>query len=102
MDDIADLDELRRLLASLAERKLVVYLSEPGRRGTIVTHGFHTSEELTHAKARFASGAAEDPAPASRPPSAGLAALEARLDDAVAEIAKLKDEVAALRARLGP
>jgi uncharacterized protein YceH (UPF0502 family) len=100
MDDIADLDELRRLLAGLAERKLVVYLGEPGRRGTVVTHGFHAPDELAQARAKFANGAPDDPAPAPRP-SAGPSALEARLDAAFAEIAKLREEVAALRARVG-
>jgi hypothetical protein len=100
MDDIADLDELRKLLTGLAERKLVVYLSEPGRRGTVVTHGFHAPDELAQARARFANGAPDDPAPAPRAPS-GTAALETRVDEAFAEIARLRAEVAALRAKVG-
>ena len=100
MDDIADLDELRRLLTGLAERKLVVYLGEPGRRGTAVTHGFHAPDELAQAKARQAGGATDDPTPAPRT-LGGLAALEARVDEAFAEIARLREEVAALRAKVG-
>jgi uncharacterized protein YceH (UPF0502 family) len=89
MDEIKDLDELRALLKGLTERELVVYLTEPGRRGTVVTHGFHTPEELEREKARHAGGAAEsDPAPAR--PSSGL---EARLNEALDEIAKLREVV---------
>lgn len=107
MDDIADLDELRRLLTGLAGRGLVVYLSEPGRRGTVVTHGFHPPDELQREKARHAGGAADsDPAPsyaprAAAPVAAPTAGLEARVDEAFAEIARLKAEVAALRAKVG-
>lgn len=47
MDKIPTLEELDSLLYRMAERGLVVFLTPPGRRGTIVTHGFHTPEELT-------------------------------------------------------
>ncbi|MGL6095116.1 MAG: YceH family protein, partial [Fimbriiglobus sp.] len=68
MDEIKDLEELRGLVKALAERRLVVYLSEPGRRGTVVTHGFHAPAELDRARAQFAGGAADpdaNPAPGS-------------------------------------
>ena len=97
MDDIADLDELRRLLKGLADRNLVVYLSEPGRRGTMVTHGFHEMAELERVKARHAGGSTDpDPTPA-RSASAGL---QSQLNEALAEVTRLKAEVAALRAKI--
>src|SRR5262245_53697062 len=46
MEAIDDLDALRPVLRTLAERKLVVYLTPEGRRGTVLTHGFHAPEEL--------------------------------------------------------
>jgi len=50
MEPIADLDALRSQLRSLAERRLAVYLTPEGRRGTIVTHGMYPAEELKRLK----------------------------------------------------
>src|SRR5579871_6270113 len=38
MEPISDLDALRNVLKPLAERKLIVYLLPPERRGTMLTH----------------------------------------------------------------
>jgi uncharacterized protein YceH (UPF0502 family) len=46
MDEIADLDMMRQIVKSLAERQLIVYLTPEGKRGTVVTHGFHDPQEL--------------------------------------------------------
>ena len=78
MEEIADLDELRGLLKTLADRKLVVYVSGAGGRGAVVTHGFHTADELATAVAHphrpeVTSG------PAGGALEARLAALEARV-----------------------
>ena len=75
----------------MCARNLTVYLSPPGR-GATVTHGFHTAEELAVLRGGLS---AMPTAPTSRAPSG----LEAQLADALAEIAKLKDRVAALEAR---
>jgi uncharacterized protein YceH (UPF0502 family) len=99
MDEIKDLDELRGLLRGLAGRGLVVYLTEPNRRGTVVTHGFHTPDELERERDRHAGGEAEyEPPP---PRSSGNAALEARLTEAFEEIAKLREAVAKLEREVG-
>jgi uncharacterized protein len=94
MDEIKDLDELRGLLKNLASRNLVVYLTPPGR-GAVVTHGFHTPEELEKARAAGGAMAASEPVPARASPG-----LEARLNEAFDEIARLKDAVARLEARV--
>jgi hypothetical protein len=95
MDEIKDLDELRALLKGLAERNLVVYLTEPNRRGTVVTHGFHAPDELEREKGRHAGGAADhEPAPARS--AGGGSTLEARLNEAFDEIATLREAVARL------
>src|SRR5262249_51787323 len=46
MEEIAALDALRAVLRPLVERKLVVYLTPEGRRGTVLTHGFHAAQEF--------------------------------------------------------
>src|SRR5439155_1892847 len=51
MEPIEDLDSLRNTLKPLAERRLVIYLTPEGRRGTIVTHGFHSTEEVEQLRA---------------------------------------------------
>ena len=91
MDEIADLDTLRALLTGLCDRNLTVYLSPPGR-GAIVAHAFHTPEEL--ATVRPGAVAVE-----SAPPRMGGGA-EAKWNEALAEIALLKERVAALEAKL--
>jgi hypothetical protein len=100
MEDIADLDELRGLLKELVRRNFVVYLT-PGGRGAVVTHGFHPPEELVAERARHGGGGGGGgggevlarSASESRPARPDL---EAKLAEAVAEIEKLKERVAAL------
>jgi len=103
MDEIKDVDELRAVLKPLADRRLVVYLTPPDRRGTVLTHGFHAAEELEAAKTRFAAGVADnDPGP-PRVQAAGRDAvqgLEARLSQATADIEKLKQAVEGLQAQI--
>jgi uncharacterized protein YceH (UPF0502 family) len=55
MEPIADLDAVRGVLRPLAERRLIVYLSPEGRRGTTLTHGFHAADELEGLRSRHAS-----------------------------------------------
>jgi len=121
MEAIADLDALRAMLRPLMGRGLVVYLSPQGRRGTLLTHGFHAPEELerlrtTHKAEAFSPEAeqalpdrasAREPGMTARPGPAARAtnhdpipALEARLTQACAEIAELRTLVAALEARV--
>ncbi len=93
MDDITDIEELRGLLGPLADRGLVVYLSERNRRGTVVTHGFYPADELERERAKHASGAAE---PEATPRAGG------KLDEVLAELAALKERVSRLEQRLSP
>lgn len=93
------LDMLDEVLKPLVDRRLVVYLTDPDRRGAVVTHGFHTADELPRLKALHAgapvSASAPDvpaprpvPTPAPAPPAGPT--LDARLTAAVAEIDALK------------
>jgi uncharacterized protein YceH (UPF0502 family) len=104
MDPIADLDELRGLLKELVRRNFVVYLTAGGR-GAVVTHGFHTPEELAAERAKHGSGGDVLARSASEGPSLARSAsevrtprpdLEAKLAEAVGEIEALKARVAAL------
>lgn len=106
MEPIDDVEALRRVLKPLAERRLVVYLTPEGRRGTVLTHGFHPPAELERLRAAqpaeslpTASPAA--PAPAPRPAADdALRAYDDRLTAARAEVAELRATVADLRAAL--
>jgi uncharacterized protein YceH (UPF0502 family) len=103
MDEIKDLDELRTILKSLSDRRLIVYVTPPERRGTIVTHGFHPPEELDAARTKFTAGAVTDheapPRPTAPTPDV-VAGLETRLTAAVEEIDRLKQAVAGLQDQL--
>jgi uncharacterized protein YceH (UPF0502 family) len=103
MEPIPELEQLRTQLRTLSERGLVVYLTPEGRRGTIVTHGFHTPEELQRQRLRAevadgASAEAADHRPAPAPRSASL--LESRVDALERELATLRGALADLEARL--
>jgi hypothetical protein len=97
MEPIADLETLRPVLKGLAERKLVVFLTEEGRRGTMLTHGFHDAEEF----ARFSSGAeppSPRPEPRHSPTEPGVLQRLEQLEEAVAA---LQQQVSELTTRMG-
>src|SRR5579871_3636158 len=108
MESIANLETLRPALRELAQRRLVVYLTPEGRRGTVVTHGFHEPKELEHLHARYGaegeSVTADEPAPpvtGMRNAASGSApAWEAGLNEANAQIAGLRTTVSDLEAKL--
>jgi uncharacterized protein YceH (UPF0502 family) len=100
-----DQSEMTTLLQSLPARGLIVWLTPESRRGAVLSHGFHSADELQRLKAQYSSGVSADelvvkpafPAapPVGTPPDV-LAPLQARLDDAHREIAVLKDQVVQL------
>ncbi len=89
MEPIDDLDALRAALKPLTERKLAVFLGEPSRRGTLITHGFHAPKELEILRTQAPIEAAAAAAPA-------LSSSWASAD----QIAKLEAEIAELRAQM--
>ena len=106
MEEINDLDALRGYCKPLAERKLVAYLTPEGRRGTMLTHGFHAADELERLRARHFA-AADEPAgdggagrAAPHRPAEDSGPLQARLDEAMVEIAGLKATVADLQTQV--
>lgn len=110
MEPIADLDALRAALGPLTERRLTVYLTPEGRRGTVLTHGFHSPKELEHLRTRHHSAAdlPEDTEPAPTNSSAdsprrdrsGAPESMHGLEEARAEIGQLRDVVDDLQNRV--
>ena len=97
MEPIDDLDALRAALKPLAERKLVVFLGEEGRRGMLITHGFHAPKELEVLKSQPRSDEAVAAAPihtATWATAEQMAKLEADLRQ---EIAALRSQVQQLQ-----
>jgi uncharacterized protein len=101
MEPIDDLEALRPVLRGLADRKLVVFLGQEGRRGTMVTHGFYAPSELERLRASAASGAlaSSEPTPAStaRPESESqVATLRAEVNALRQQLAQVQGQVAEL------
>lgn len=86
MEPIDDLEVLRNVLRPLANRGLVVFLGAEGRRGTLITHGFHDPAELERIKSHVPPPSAVGPSPRASGSSAASTAVE-----------ELKSEVATLR-----
>jgi uncharacterized protein YceH (UPF0502 family) len=95
MDAIETLDALDAILKPLLSRKLVIYLGDPERRGALVTHGFHTPDELARLKSNHATA---EPEPSRVVAPDVVAGLEAKLAHAVAELDALKARTAGLEA----
>lgn len=100
MEPIADLESLRSHLNALAQRGLVVYLTEPGRRGTVVTHGFHDPAELEQIRSRQPA-LPEETSPQVDPHGSGLGELRATIDQMRWELEQLRSQVQRILAELG-
>lgn len=106
MEPIDDLEQMRAVLRPLAERGLVVFLGPEGRRGTLLTHGFHGARELAALRQR--SQTADEAPPTSAPTAAAprgaaadqVAALQANLGEVRAEVTSLREQVGQLQGAL--
>jgi uncharacterized protein YceH (UPF0502 family) len=110
MEPVEDVDALRAVLKPLADRRLVVYLTPEGRRGTVLTHGFHAPDELQRLRAAqpvesVTAPAHTAPLPAAAPPTADLQqrleAAEAALAALQATVADLGEQVRKIKESLG-
>jgi uncharacterized protein len=96
MEPIDDLEELRSALKPLAERGLVLFLGPEGRRGTLISHGFHAPKEIEILKGQ---PRLDDVAPVASPHSstwadaAQVANLETDLKETRQEIAELRTQM---------
>lgn len=117
MDRISNAEELDGVLQRLAQRRLVVFLTPPQRRGAVVTHGFHTPEELARLSQTVAAEEADQeggppdrtvpsPAASELASAAGKTrlarpALQEQLEALTAAVQELQRRVERLEALLG-
>lgn len=119
MDKIDTVQELDVLLESMAQRGLIVFLTQPRSRKTLVTHGFHTPEELAQLREHLPTEEEEPDTPlsisAGEPSASGAEAtagrasrgtlsradIMAQLQSLAASVQQLQQRVAYLEARLG-
>lgn len=106
MEPLDDLDALKASLRPLVERHLVVYLTAEDRRGALLSHGFHSKEELDrlirHAAASVPAAPPVSPPHAAPPPAApSVPPPPPRGDDRVprleAALDSLRQELATVR-----
>src|SRR5579864_837908 len=98
MDDIRDVDHLREILKPLTEHRLVVYLGPEGRRGTMLTHGFHDPHELEQLRAQAAQAPSSDIALASpTPPGLEVKSLESRIGELEKQVTAARQILAELQ-----
>jgi uncharacterized protein YceH (UPF0502 family) len=107
MEPIDDLAALRDVLHKLVDRRLVVYLTPEGKRGTILSHGFHSPEELDAFRKNHPQEADDSPRPTaprgSTQPNASpdiIATLQESLADAHKEIADLRAQIVDLHGKI--
>ena len=108
MQPIADVAELRTVVAALRKKDLIVPLTAEGR-GHVLTHNLYTAGELERIKAQYGGAAplAPSPVPVSSPAPAPVAAPAAPIgpppapipaDQAVSSVLHaMKEEIASLR-----
>jgi uncharacterized protein YceH (UPF0502 family) len=104
MEPIADLDALRSVLKQLAERRLVVYLTPEGRRGTVLTHGFHEPNERERLRAKYGaameSEGREAPAAPASARETAASNLEAGLNEVQTQISDLRSAFSELEVKV--
>ena len=105
MEPIAGLAELKPLLDSLMEKKLVISLTPEGR-GQMVTHGLYKDRELEALRNRAfdqappVSEVEDGAAPARSVASPGQRAPSQELDELRSEVDALRDSIEELRGRV--
>lgn len=104
MEPIDDLDALRAALKPLADRKLVLFLGEEGRRGTLITHGFHAPKEIDVLKSQPHATEVAAAAPmqtATWATAERVAQLEADVAALRTQMAQMQDAMKSLKDALG-
>jgi uncharacterized protein len=95
-----DQDTASTVISALVERGFVLWLTPESRRGAVLTHGFHTPEEIHRLQAIHSGSAPADerivlPTPGSQ--IARTPEKDPRLENALIEIASLRSELTHLR-----
>ncbi len=98
MEPIADLDVLRKILQSLADKRLVLSLTPQGR-GHVVSHNLYEPRELEKLHTQFAGMAAAALDEAEDEPAI-VSGGSAPTGDVRTQLLQLRDEVSQLRQQL--
>lgn len=93
MEPLPDRESLRAVLGPLVHRGLAIWLTPEGRRGALMTHGFHDAAELDGLRSRHSGDALDSPPTASAPSPSKLQELQT-------DLGELREQVAQLRLRL--
>jgi uncharacterized protein YceH (UPF0502 family) len=99
MEPIPGLTELKPVLQSLIDKKLVVPLTPEGR-GQLVTHGLYSEAEMVQVKARADVHTASISSPATTSSAAGPRVRQEDFERLQSELAELRGEVSDLREKL--
>jgi uncharacterized protein YceH (UPF0502 family) len=105
MEPISSLNDLKPILQSLTEKKLVVSLTPEGR-GQLVTHALYTDSEFDAVKSRAGAQVGTASSTVQRrhlettPPTTGSENLQGEVDTLRGEIQELRQELAQLRERI--
>lgn len=94
MEPFPDRESLKAVLGPLAQRGLIIWLTPEGRRGAILTHGFHDPGEIEGLRARHTGEFVE------AAPAATSASGPSKLQEMQHDIGALREEVAQLRVQL--
>jgi uncharacterized protein YceH (UPF0502 family) len=95
-----DQDMASAAISTLVERGFILWLTPESRRGAVLTHGFHTPEEIQRLKAIHSGNAPADERivlPTTGSQFATTPEKDPRLENALVEIASLRSEVTRLR-----
>jgi uncharacterized protein YceH (UPF0502 family) len=94
MEPFPDRESLRAVIGPLVQRGLAVWLTPEGRRGALLTHGFHDPAEIEGLRARHSGEGVESHS------MAATAASSNRLQEIQDQIGELREQVAQLRLQL--
>lgn len=96
MEPIAGLDELRPILRSLVDKKLVMELT-PAGRGQLITHGLYKDRELDDLNSRAQQMAADQAAPTPNPSPRAAAPSPSGVSALQGEVRLMREELDELR-----
>lgn len=89
------------VVKNLVERGFVVWLAPEGRRGAQLTHGFYSPDELDRLKSGQPATATSEVATSTATPQPDrFTRLESRVEEAIAEITKLRAEIDQVRSEM--
>jgi uncharacterized protein YceH (UPF0502 family) len=93
MEPFPDRESLRAVIGPLVQRGLAIWLTPEGRRGALLTHGFHDPAELEGLRARHSDGVESHS-------TAATASSSKQLQEIQDQIGELREQVAQLRLQL--